>query len=96
MEKANKNRKINHTKDDKKIAEVWFGYTPSKDTVQGECKRLDLGAPFRGDKKSEEAWINYFAEKLLKNKLVTLMKTYDNNTRLCYLGFWYIATCINL
>ena len=73
MEKANKKRKINYTKGDKrKIAEVWFGDNPiNKDTVKAECKRLNLGTPFRGDSKSDDPWIYYFADKLLKNKLVT-------------------------
>ena len=78
MKKANRKRKINHTKDDKeKIAKVWLHSTPTKDKVRNECKRLNLGTLSKGDDKSEEDWINYFAGKLLKKKLVTLKETYD-------------------
>ena len=78
MQEPTKRRKINYTSDEKKkIAKVWLKSSPTKAKVRAECERLNLGAPFRADKKSEDEWISYFADKLLGKKLVTLKKTYD-------------------
>ena len=80
MPKANLKRKINYTLDDKKkIVKVWFdiSYTPSIDTIKGECERLNLGTYFLGDKKKVDNWIVHFADKLFRKELVMLKKTYN-------------------